>query len=166
MTEKESVIKEKLKNEGIFNFASLYKFAHSWLKEAHYGVDEERYEEKIKGNAKEIAIQWKATRDVSDYFRFEHKIKFEIRNLVEVEAEIDGAKRKTNQGELGIEISANLVKDKDSKWDTSPFSRFTRDIYNKFIIPSRIFELKKELEHDARNFKEEIKSFLELEGRR
>lgn len=166
MAEKDLTIKEKVESTGLFDFPALYSFAHSWFKEARYGVNEEKYVEKIKGNKKDINIEWKATKDVSDYFKFEHIIKFELRNLSEVEAEINGEKKKMNQGKIEIEISGALIKDKDSKWDTSPFSRFSRDVYNKFIVPSRVNELKNELSDDVRNFKEEIKAFLELTGRR
>jgi len=166
MAEKELTIKEKVEYTGLFDFPALYSFSHSWFKEAEYGVNEEKYIEKIKENKKNIDIEWKATKDVSDYFKFEHKIRFEISRLVEVEVEIDGKKKKINQGKLRLEISGTLIRDKDSKWDSSPFSRFMRDVYNKFIIPSRVNEVKKEISNDVRNFKEEIKAFLELTGRR
>jgi hypothetical protein len=166
MAEKELQLKEKVEYSGVFDFQGLYQYSHSWFKEAEYGVDEEEYIEKLKGNKKDIEVKWKAMKDVSDYFKFEHVIKFEIKEMGDVEAEINGKKRRMNQGKIKIDITGALIKDKDSKWDTAPFYRFMRDVYNKYIIPSRINELKNELGDDVRNFKEEIKAFLELAGRR
>ena len=71
-----------------------------------------------------------------------------------------------NEGRISIEITGTLIKDKDSKWDTSPMNRFMRDVYNKFIIPFRIKEIAGELANDVISFKEEIKAFLDLTGKR
>jgi len=166
MAERELQIKEKVEYRGIFDFQGLYQYAHSWFREAEYGVDEEEYIEKLKGTKKDIEVKWKAMKDVSDYFKFEHTIKFEIQEMADVEAEINGSKRKMNQGKIKIEITGTLIKDRESKWDTSPFYRFMRDVYNKFVIPSRIDELKSEVGDDVRNFKEEVKAFIEMVGRR
>ena len=76
MAEKELVSKETLNYAGLFDFSGLYSFAHSWFKEENYGVTEEKYTEKVKGNKKDIIIEWKAVRNVSDYFKFEQKILF------------------------------------------------------------------------------------------
>jgi len=161
MAEKDRVVKEELKHKGIFDFAALYSFSHSWWKE-EYGINESKYTERVSGNKRDIRIEWIATKDISDYFKFEHKIEFIISGLTDVEVEIDGEKKKMNQGEIEIKITAILVKDKDSKWDTSPFNRFMRDVYNKYVIPSRIEDIKIQLSDDAREFKDEIKAFLEL----
>jgi len=166
MAEKQLTVKENLEYAGLFDFKTLYSFSHSWFKDAKYGVNEEKYSEKIIGDKKNIVIEWLATKDVSDYFKFEHKIRFSLKDLVDVEVEIDGTKKKMNQGRISIDISGNIIKDKDSKWETSPFNKFMRDIYNKYVIPSRINELTGELTDDVRNFKEELKAFLELTGRR
>ncbi len=133
MAEKEQVVKEKVEHNGLLDFSSLYSFAHSWLKEENFGVDEEKYAEKTSGNSRDIDIEWKAMKDFSDYFIFEYKIKFEVKNLIDVEVEIDGKKKTMNKGKITIEITGVLVKDKDSKWDSSPFSRFSRDVYNKYL---------------------------------
>ena len=166
MAEKDLIVKEKLEHSGIFDFPTLYSFAHSWLKEGGYGVNEDRYSEKVGGGKRDIIIEWKATKNISDYFREEYKIKFEIKELTNVEVEIDGEKKKTNQGKVEVEISGTLVKDKESKWETSPFNKFLRDVYNKFIIPARVNDRAESVGNTARTFLEKIKSFLELSAKR
>ncbi|MFH1425596.1 MAG: hypothetical protein ABIG28_02605 [archaeon] len=166
MAEKEMAVKEKVGNTGLFDFAGLYRFAHSWFRENEYGVNEDKYVEKVKGNKKDIRVEWLAMKDVSDYFKFEQKIIFSISGMAEVEVEIEKEKKKMNQGNVEVEITGTLIRDKDSKWDTSPFSRFMRDVYNKFIIPSRVDEIKNEIRNDVKSFKEQLKAFMELSGRR
>ena len=104
MAEKDQLIKEKLDHSGLFDFSALYSFAHSWYKTEEYGVIEEKYSEKVSGNARDMDIEWKANKPLSDYFKIEQKLKFEVRELTDVEVEIDGKKRKMNKGKISLEI--------------------------------------------------------------
>ncbi len=166
MAEKEQIIQEKLDYSGIFDFKSFYSYAHSWFIEENYGVVEEKYSEKVSGNSRDILIEWMASKRLSDYFKIEIKIKFEIKDLTDVEVEIDGQRKKMNKGKVKGDIKGLIVKDPDSKWDSTPFSRFMRDTYNKYIIPGRIRSIEGIIGHAVTSFKEELKSFLEISGRR
>jgi len=164
--EKEEVIKERLDHTGIFSFADFYSYAALWMKDNKYGVAEEKYSEKLSGNAKNISIEWKATKDVSDYFKNEIQIKIDGEKLVEVEAEIEGEKRKMDKGKILMEIKAITIRDPQGKWESTPFYRFLKDFYNRYIIPRRIFDTEEHLRNDVRSFKEDLKAFLELTGKR
>ena len=166
MAEKDLVIKEKVEHSGLFDFPAFYSYAHSWFIGEQYGVTEEKYSEKLSGNKRDLLIEWKATKKLSDYFKIDIGVKFEIENMTEVEAEIDGDRKKMNKGKASVEIKGLLVKDHESKWETSPFSKFMRDVYNKYIIPVRVSDMNNRVEGDVKKFKEELKAFLELVGRR
>lgn len=166
MAEKDLILKEKMEYSGLFDFPELYKFLHSLFKEEGYGVNEDKYEEKVAGQKRDIAVEWKATKDISDYFKEEYKVKIEIKEMTEVEVEIDSQKKKMHRGKLTLEISGNLIKDKDNKWETSAFNRFIRDVYNKYVIPSRVDARVGKVMEFARDFLEEAKTFLELSGKR
>jgi len=166
MVEKEQLIKEKFEHNGLCDFAALYGFAHNWLKDKDYGVIEEKYAEKVSGNSRNITIEWKASKGLSDYFKMEHKIKFEVEGLTDVEVEIDGTKKKMNKGLVRVEIKGNLLKDPKSKWETSAFYKFLRDVYNKYIIPQRIDTVEDMVKDDVREFKDQLKAFLDLKTRR
>lgn len=166
MAEKEEILKEKVEHSGVFDFAGFYSFAHSWFKEENFGVNEEKYAEKTSGTSRDIDVEWKAFKSITDYFKFEYRINFEVKDLTDVEVEIDGRKKAMNKGKVSVEITGTLVFDKDSKWDNSPFSRFMRDVYNKYIIPSRADDMRIKVANLAQRFKDELKSFLDLVGRR
>lgn len=166
MAEKDLVIKEKLEHSGIFDFKGLYGYAHSWLKEEGYGVTEDKYSESVTGNTRFIQVEWSISKKVSDYFKFEVSVKYEISGLTDVEVEIDGQRKKMNKGKVSIDFKGTLVTDHESKWESSPTNRFLRDVYNKFIIPSRISNMKDRLSGDVRSLKEDIKEFLDLTGKR
>lgn len=166
MAEKDLVLKEKLEHSGVFEFPALYSFAHSFFKEGGYGVNEDKYSEKVNNGKRDIEIEWKITKDISDYFKEEYKVKIEIGEMTEVEVEVDTQRKKMNKGKLKIEISGNLIKDKDNKWETSSFNRFIRDVYNKYVVPSRINERSGKVADNVRDFLEQMKKFLELSGKR
>ena len=166
MAEKEEVIKEKLDHSGIFDFKGFYSYAHSWLKEEKYGVVEEKYSEKVSGNTRDITVKWLASKILSDYFKIEIEVEFVITKLSDVEVEIDGERKKSNKGKVSVEIKGVLILDPRSKWDKSEFWRFTRDVYNKYVVPARVENKRDVIRKVVMNFKEELKAFLELSGRR
>lgn len=166
MAEKERLTKEKVERSGLMDFKAFYSFAHSWLREENYDVEEEKYSETVNGNTRDIVIEWKATKTLSDYFKHEIKIKYDVKELSDVEVEIDGKKKKMNKGKILIEITGNLIRDPESKWDITPWYRLLRDFYNKYIVPGRIDSHRGKLTNDVVTLKEEMKAFLELSGKR
>ena len=166
MAEKEQIIRERFAYSGIFDFKSFYNFAHSFLIEEQYGVVEDRYTEKVSGNSRDMEILWLATRKYSEYFKVEFKIRFQVEGLTEVEVEIDGQKKKMNKGTIKGDVRGSLIKDPDSNWELSAVNRFMRDVYNKYVIPGRVFNMELRIKKDVTLFKDEMKAFLELSGQR
>ena len=167
MAEKDVIIKEKLKYTGYGNFKDIYNYAYDWLKGELYTVTEDNYVEKIKGSSKELEIAWKAAKKLTDYFKIEIDIKWKILGMEDVEVEVDGKKKKMNKfAEIKIELKGNLIKDYTSQWNKSVATKFFKEIYNKYVIPARTDQMKVKTEEDVKNFKEEIKAFLELTGKR
>ena len=164
MAEKDKISSQKVKRSGIFNFKDTYQFAYTLLKEQGYDITEGKYAEEITGDSKKISVSWIATKKISDYFKIELGIRWDIINLKSVEAEKDGKRIKTNEGSIEIGINGILVKDYDSKWDTSPFTKFLRGLYEKFIIEGRVSQYEGVVAEDVDNLAEQLKSFLTLEG--
>lgn len=167
MAEKDVIVKEKLKYSGYAKFSDAYSYAYDWLKGDGYSVTEEQYTEKVKGNSKDIEIVWKASKKITDYFKSDLDIKWRVLGIEDVEVEIDGKKKKTNKlMELGIELKGTLVKDYQNEWNKSATTKFFKEIYNKFVIPSRTDQMKDNVEETVQKFKEEMKAFFELTGKK
>jgi hypothetical protein len=167
MAQKDLILKEKVEHEGLFDFKGLYRYAHSWFRDEGYGgVNEEKYSEKIDGNEKEIEIEWKAEKGLSDYFKLEMKLKFKISKMSDVEVQINGDKKEMNKGKVEIEIKGTLIRDPDNKWEVGPMYRFLRDTYNKYIIPGRVDSMNGRVEDDVQGFKEQVKAYLDLTGKK
>ncbi|MBS3084702.1 hypothetical protein J4411_02205 [Candidatus Pacearchaeota archaeon] len=166
MSEKDEIYSSKISYDGIFNFREFYTFCHNWLtEESGLEVVETEYSEKIAGPAKEIKFKWTATKDVTDYFRFEIKIGFSVRPLTEIEVNQGGEKVKTNKGKIEIKVTANLERDYDGKFETSGKMKIWRGIYEKWIISQRVAEFEDKLSGMSDEFLGQAKSFLALEGK-
>ena len=166
MSEKELVTREKVEHNGLFSFSDLYSFMFKWLDEEDLGVVEKRYTESITGNARNIFFEWSCEKKLSDYYRMDFSIKVNVDNLTEVEVEIDGKKKKMNKGKIGVDIKGYLVIDYKGDWDSSPTTRWWRDVYNKYIVPKRVKAREARVFSTVVEFKEEIKAFLQLTGKR
>ena len=65
MAEKDNLIGTKVKHNGMFDFKETYRILFEWLVNHDYDVNEKTYKEVIgSGGAKEIEIEWDATRKV------------------------------------------------------------------------------------------------------
>ena len=126
-------------------------------------LTEDKYEEKIKGDEKEVKILWTALKKVTDYFRIKLEVKWTARGMTDVEAEIDGKKKQMNKfSELKIDIKGTLEKDYESKWTGSPIQKFMKDVYNKFVIPATTTQREEEIREAVIGFKDEMKAFFDL----
>ena len=166
MTIKKKLIKERLSYSGLFDLAGIYGYAYSWLDEEDFGVSEEKYNEKVSGNTRDIYIEWKAIKEVSDYFNIEYKMEFTISGLSEVEVEIDGERKKMNKGKFELVIKGTLVQDPRSKWDVSPAYRMFRDVYSKYIIPGRVNDAEDQVRDKASDLREALKVFFDITARK
>ena len=167
MPEKETVFSSKIKYTGVFSFKDFYKFCYDWLSE-ETGLDmsETKYTEKIEGTAKKIEVEWEGSRKLTDYFKFDVKVKFKVDNLKEIEVAQGSAKIKTNQGGVETEIKGTIVRDYEGKFETTAFKKFMRSVYEKWVIPSSIVEYQTKISEDCDTFLNQAKAYLDLEGKK
>ena len=168
MAEKEDIFSSKVKYNGIFPFSDFYKFCYDWLsEEGALGLAEEKYSEKISGEAKEIDFEWKGSKKIDDYFKYEVKIKVKIIGLTKIEIkDAEGKTLKSNKGNIDIGVKGTLVRDYDGKFDVSPTYKFMRRVYDKWILVSRVKEVEDKLIKLCNDFLEEAKAYLDLAGRK
>ncbi|MCH7568061.1 MAG: hypothetical protein IIA87_01440 [Nanoarchaeota archaeon] len=167
MVEKDIILKEDVRYSGFGNFKKSYEYAHDWLKGELFRITEDSYNEKLTGNEKEIEVKWIASKKITDYFRITLRIRWKILKMTDVEVEIDGKKEEMNKfQEIKIEIKGVLEKDYSTKWQPSPIYRFFKEVYHKYIIPSRTLEKEDQVREIVQDFKDEMKAFFDLTARR
>jgi len=167
MAEKDKIFSSKIKSEGLMDFKDFYKFCYQWLsEETGLNIIEDKYAEKISGDAKNIDVKWTGSRKITDYFKFEVEIEFKVINLTNVEVPREGRKVKMNQGIVEVKVKGILVRDYEGKFERNSIQKFLRGIYEKWVITSRIDEYEEKLISDCNEFLDQAKAFLDLEGKR
>jgi hypothetical protein len=167
MAEKDKIFSSKIKYNGIVDFAAFYKFCYDWLKEeTGLSISENKYTEKLAGDSKSITVDWTGTREMSDYFKFEAKISFNVAGLTSVEITQDGKKIKTNKGSIEIGINGTLVRDPKGKFEKTGFQKFLRGVYERMVIPERIEQFQGKIVGDCDEFLSQAKAYLDLEGKK
>jgi len=168
MVEKEEIYAGKVKYVGVFPYKDFYQFCYDWLTEETelLPFTEKEYEEKISGSEKEVKIKWVGYRELTDYFKIEMKIDFHITNMVNVEINKDGNKIKMNQAKVKITLKGNLLRDYKGKFETRPFNKFLRGIYEKWVISQRVIQFETYLSGKCDEFAGQAKAYLDLEGKR
>ncbi|MFH1307570.1 MAG: hypothetical protein ABIH72_01835 [archaeon] len=166
MSEKDVIFTGKVKSSAIFDYKETYKFVYNALLDLSYFVEEKTYTEKITSAGKEIEIEWFAKRKISDYFRFLLKVKWRVMDLVDVEVEENGRKRKMNKGSVEVKITATLEKDYEHRWENNAFTKFMRGLYDKYIIRSRVDMYEDKITEETEEVLAQVKSWLSLEGMR
>ena len=166
MVEKDNVFSGKIRQVGIADFKEFYRFCYMFLVDKGYWVVEKNYTEKIQANGKEIEIEWNASRKISDYFRFNLKTNWRILGMKDVEVEKNGDKLKMNKGDFEIKISAVLEKDYENRWENSPFLKWLRTLYDRYLIRNRIEQYEDKIFEESEEFLAQAKAFLAIEGKR
>jgi len=165
--EKDTVFSSNIKYKGIFSFPDFYQFCYDWLKEeTGLEIAENKYEEKLDGEAKEIVVEWFGKKKLTDYFRFDIDVKFRIQRLTNIEINQGGTKIKTNQGTVKMAVKGILVRDYEGKFERSAFNKFMRSIYEKWVITTRINEFEDKIAEDSDEFLSQVKAYLDLEGKK
>jgi len=164
--ESDTIYSTKIKYSGLFDFKELYNLLYDFLTDAGFFVIEESYSEKITAEGKEIEIKWGCIKKVTDYFRFRIKIDWRLFRLLDVEIVKEGKKIKMNKGNLEIKFTSILDRDYENKFEISPFHKFLRAVYEKYIIKNRIEQMEGNLVEETLNFVNNTKAYLELEIKR
>ncbi len=165
MGEKDTLIKEKLVYVGLVNLKDIYAYVYGWLKNEGYNIQEDRYKESIKGDSKDMEITWTANKGITDYFKSHIDIGWKVLGATEVEAEIDGKRKKMNKvAELEVKLKGVLESDAGGKWGASNTQKFFKEAYLKFVIPQRKSEAEDKVKELVQDLKNEIKAFLDLTG--
>jgi hypothetical protein len=164
MVEKDKITSEKIKKSGIFDFKETYQFVYRWLNEEGYNVEEEKYQETVKGDSKDIEIKWTCEKKISDYFKSVIKADWRVLGLKSVEVEKEGKRAKMDDGGFEVKISGVLERDYQNKWDKSPTMRFLRGVYDKYIIEGSLKQYRGKVFGDVEDLSEQIKAFLVITG--
>jgi hypothetical protein len=166
MVEKKQIFSSRINYEGVVSFSDYYKFCYDWLtKQIDLILQEKNYIEKIKGDTKDLSIDWSGEKPLTDYFKFEILIQFRVFGLKNVEIFENKQKVKTNKGRVEMQVNGTLIRDYSGKFETTPFRKFMRNVYEKWIISSEIEKFEEYIMLQCDEFLKQAKAYLDLEGK-
>ncbi|MBS3093714.1 hypothetical protein J4456_04000 [Candidatus Pacearchaeota archaeon] len=166
MAEKDKVFKTKIKHTGIFNFKDFYEFLYDYFLNENYDIFEDKYIEKLKGESKDVEVKWTATKEVTDYFKYEVTLSWLILGMKKVKVKKDGKEIYMDTATMDMRFDANLVKDYEHRWENHPFWKFLRGMYDRYIIKTRTEEIEMKIFQEVNEIVAQAKSFLAIEGQR
>ena len=160
----------RIKYNGLVHINDLLQMVRGW-----YGVHKFKFNEKklkhaygSKGLTNEI--EWVGDKSVLDYFKIIIKIKFVIKDAIEVEVVRDGQKEKLHQVNMIINIDGEMNYDPHGfiqKGDTQ-FSGLLghnlRKLYHRIMKKKFIFEWEDELETLVKELHQKIIEHLKFES--
>lgn len=162
MAELDKIVAGKIKHTGLFVFKEAYNFFYEMLEDYGYIIAEKEYAEKITPNGKDVKVEWYVWRKISEYFKFVLKIRIFCEGLSK--QEVQG--KAYDKGAVKVEINGFLEKDYESRWESHPFQKFLRDIYDRYIIRNRIEGYEDRISEEVDESLSQLKTFLSLEAKR
>ncbi len=134
----------QIREKGVFNFKKLYGEMKGWFDEYKYDFEEKTYSEKDSSKGKEIVIEWRAERAVTDHVKYHIKVSFRF-------IEITPSSDNFVSGTAKITFLAILETDYMGQWDKNVFSNFLYRMYDKYVIKSFLDGHKAKLSKEVKN---------------
>lgn len=163
MSEKLTVVDGKgLDYEGLFEAKELYKVIEEYAEENKFDRNEFMNAEHIYEDSKQLDIDVRPYKKISDYVKLEIKIKIKATNLKYKEVEVNGIKRKYYHGHVNVKFFSYLITDYENTWEMRPLYYLLRTLVDKLIYKGYMDSAKKELIMHTNGFYEEIRSYLNM----
>ena len=148
----------EVKHKGVFNFDELYKTLAKWLKMYKYTIQENEYKDYKEDGKNMVYVKWEAPKKVTDYIKYVIEVELTVNDYREVIVE----KKKNLEGQVTLRFSGFLLKDYEETWSRKGLMKFMREVYDKFMIGSKLAAMEKELRDDLYKLVNEVKSYLNL----
>ncbi|MBI2564530.1 hypothetical protein HYV79_00880 [Candidatus Woesearchaeota archaeon] len=157
----------------VFSMKYLYNLLREWLVDNNYASDDtSKFGEVFylqRDNPKdgrEIWARWRLKKEpekASKLWRYDLDIDIHVTGLREVEIPIGNKKIRADQGEVEINVAANLIIDYEKAWEKHPWLKnFKNWIIYKYL-KSKLDSKTAELFEDASRLQEAIKTYLQIQ---
>ena len=163
MSEKKIIIDEsEIAYEGLFDLKELYALIDEFLKQKNYDKVEKTNQEFVGQSGKEVSYVLTPYMTISDFVKKHIKISLSAKDLKDVEVEIDGVKRKMQQGKLSILLSGIIETDYEGRWEQTAFYYFIRTLFNKYVYRQHNQDFEGQIQSDVHMLREQIGGLLNL----
>ena len=153
----------KVTFSGTVPFDTLYKTIHKWFTQTYKydSFDEKEHKTLKTPQGKNLFFKWQSKRIMTDYIIYVIDLEVVIKNMVEVKRK--ESNEKCYKGDYTFTFSGFIMKDYEDTWSRYAFVKFMREVYDKFLIGSKMIGFEKELLSDMNKLRAELKAFLNLQ---
>jgi hypothetical protein len=164
MAEIKTLIEGKeLKYKGLIDIKQLYSTIDQWFNKHRYDKKEVKNYEFVDEDSKQIELELRPYKKITDYAKYEIRIEARFTNLKEVEVETKNKiKQKLWKGQVLMRFTAFFITDYENAWETKPFYYFVRTLVDKFVYRMYTSKMEDVLVSECNESFEEIRSFLNM----
>ena len=163
MAERRLIVdKERINYDGLFSAKEVLDIVMTWIKDKGYWPVDKKHTESVKADGRYIEVEMWPYKKVTDYAKNIIVIRIVCSDLKDVVVEIDGRKKKLNQGKLQVVFDAYLETDYEHKWETKPVFYFLRTVFEKYVFTPFLSGFERNLKGDVTHLKNNIKGYLNL----
>ncbi len=152
----------RLKYDGLFDVAELYREVEEWMKEKDMEKEIKKKAEHVTSTGKRIQWFIEIWKKPMDYAKQVVRINVLMENVKEVVIVKGGAKKKLNQGEVFIIFDAFLESDIAARWQQKPLFWFIRGVYDRYIWKMWTNKFEDELVKLTYDLHKRLNGFLNL----
>jgi|FLOH01.1.fsa_nt_gi hypothetical protein len=153
---------KNLTYSGLFDPKELYTVIDQHFQQHSFDKNEFKNSEHVYEDSKQLEMDLRPYKKLSDYVKVEIKIVIVGKNLKEVEIEQKGIKKKLFKGDLSVTFTSYLITDYEGSWEGKPFYYMIRMLVDKFVYKGYLHEAKKELIQITEEAHNEIRSYLNM----
>ena len=123
----------ELKYKGIFRANELFSAVNKALEERGYHKREKKTEELVTTAGRKTVVELRPYKEKTNYLTLMIKIRMTLDNVRETVEEIEGQRKKFEQGDINIIFYAWSLMDEEERWRMKPWVYFLKGFINKFI---------------------------------
>ena len=119
--------------KGIFREDELFSAINRVLEERGYEKREKKTEEVVTEGGRRTYVELRPFKELSNYIVLQIKMKITLDNVTGKIEEVNGEKKKFQQGDVHIVFDAWELTDYQSRWGMKPFVYFMKGFINKYV---------------------------------
>ncbi|RME54958.1 hypothetical protein D6777_02105 [Candidatus Woesearchaeota archaeon] len=157
----------KVKANAVLDFGEFYQELQRWFTYNGYTWQEVKYRvvENPDGS-KQVELRWFGVRKLDDYVSAEIQMDLQVFHG-DVEANIDGVKKKMQKGGFEFRLGSKLIKNWGDFWGSDKlkgWAEWKKEIYERFLIKDRLLSFENIIGSDIMRLISEIKAYMKLYG--
>lgn len=160
MSETDRVIRAKVisRENATISIPEFYKTVKNYLKKekGYTDFNEKEYSDSTSNGLKSTKIKLEVGKKIDDYTKFKIEVGINMNNYKPIIVKGE----RLVKGNFKMEFNAFLENDYKGKWEDDFLKKFSRGLYDKFILGFHFNKLGDEVKEECLDLIDEVKSYM------